>query len=287
MDLRPDFYDRFSCLAGACRHSCCQGWEIDLDPDFLARCQAEPGKLGEDLRRSILRQEDGTPSFRLVGEEEKCPFLRPDGLCRLILEKGEDFLCDICALHPRFFQEIGSWELSGVGLCCEAAAALLLDQPGGLTLLDQDDRPWSFPQAAELLGLPFSQEELTFTPKVDADYYRAIFARYAPCEAIDAAWSRDLAALSATPEKVAEQARAYVAQDYEPVVFQRIFHYLLYRQLDLAEEYGLPALLRFAREGADFLLLWTAVTGDLADCLRRWSAQMEYSEDNVALLLGG
>ena len=34
--VRPDFYDDFHCLAAACRHSCCVGWEIDVDEDSLA-----------------------------------------------------------------------------------------------------------------------------------------------------------------------------------------------------------------------------------------------------------
>ena len=33
--LQPDFYDRFRCRAAACRHSCCKGWEIDIDENTL------------------------------------------------------------------------------------------------------------------------------------------------------------------------------------------------------------------------------------------------------------
>lgn len=39
----PDYYADFACIAGACRHTCCVGWEIDIDPDSLRRyrpCQA-------------------------------------------------------------------------------------------------------------------------------------------------------------------------------------------------------------------------------------------------------
>ena len=27
----PDFYGKFKCTAEKCRHSCCIGWEIDID----------------------------------------------------------------------------------------------------------------------------------------------------------------------------------------------------------------------------------------------------------------
>lgn len=39
--------------------------------------------------------------FRL-NEKGYCHFLNKAGLCRLVLELGEDALCDICREHPRF-----------------------------------------------------------------------------------------------------------------------------------------------------------------------------------------
>ena len=41
LTVRPDFYDDFHCLASACRHSCCVGWEIDVDAESPA-ASAEP-----------------------------------------------------------------------------------------------------------------------------------------------------------------------------------------------------------------------------------------------------
>ena len=29
----PSFYPDFQCRASRCRHSCCKGWEIDIDED--------------------------------------------------------------------------------------------------------------------------------------------------------------------------------------------------------------------------------------------------------------
>lgn len=49
----PDYYADFACVAGACRHTCCVGWEIDIDPDSLRRYQAMPGEMGERLRSYI------------------------------------------------------------------------------------------------------------------------------------------------------------------------------------------------------------------------------------------
>ena len=30
---KPDYYDRFQCIAGECSDSCCIGWEIDVDEE--------------------------------------------------------------------------------------------------------------------------------------------------------------------------------------------------------------------------------------------------------------
>ena len=62
--VRPDFYDGFRCLADACRHSCCVGWEIDVDAESLAYYKNIDGELGRELRESIALTP--TPHFRLA-----------------------------------------------------------------------------------------------------------------------------------------------------------------------------------------------------------------------------
>ena len=29
--LKPDYYDKFQCIANECTDSCCIGWDIDID----------------------------------------------------------------------------------------------------------------------------------------------------------------------------------------------------------------------------------------------------------------
>ena len=37
MRLRvPYYYKEFKCIAGACKDSCCVGWEIDIDEDTFS-----------------------------------------------------------------------------------------------------------------------------------------------------------------------------------------------------------------------------------------------------------
>ncbi len=134
-EVFPQYYPRFRCRAAACRHTCCRGWEIDIDEETREIYRAVGGALGEKLRRSIV-DGDETASFRLTADE-RCPFLLDSGLCQLILELGEENLCQICTDHPRFRSFFSDRTEIGVGLCCEAAAALVLTQAEPMRLCTQ------------------------------------------------------------------------------------------------------------------------------------------------------
>lgn len=126
--IRPWFYDSFVCTAAKCTDNCCIGWEIDIDGSAMERFGKVTGKFGERLRSAI---HEGDPPTFAFAEGDRCALLREDGLCELILNCGEDILCDICALHPRFFNEAGGVRECGLGLCCEEVCRLLFssDRP--------------------------------------------------------------------------------------------------------------------------------------------------------------
>ncbi len=85
--LQPDFYDRFRCRAAACRHSCCKGWEIDIDENTLDLYRSLSGSWREKMDAAIICDEYGA-HFRLT-VDERCPFLQKDGICELIRALGE------------------------------------------------------------------------------------------------------------------------------------------------------------------------------------------------------
>ena len=95
----PNYYKKFHCIAEKCQHSCCIGWEIDIDSASLERYNKLEGDFGKRVRSAICHH--GVPHFEL-GEGERCPFLNDSGLCDMIVELGEQSLCNICADHPRF-----------------------------------------------------------------------------------------------------------------------------------------------------------------------------------------
>ena len=128
----PEYYPAFRCIASKCRHTCCAGWEIDIDGESLERYDGLPGPFGERVRRSVSRE--GTPHFMLT-EDERCPLLNGDNLCDLILHEGAGALCQICADHPRFRNYFSTRVEMGLGLVCEEAARLILSWPRPLRLI--------------------------------------------------------------------------------------------------------------------------------------------------------
>lgn len=145
---KPDYFDRFRCTASACSDNCCIGWEIDIDENTAGRYKNVSGELGEKLREMIswpggeeIQTEEvqagESPSERkfpsdrepphFILQGERCPFLVQDNLCEIIRELGEESLCDICREHPRYYEWFDGLTEKGVGLCCEAAAGLILE----------------------------------------------------------------------------------------------------------------------------------------------------------------
>ncbi len=115
--LAPKYYKDFKCIADRCRHSCCIGWEIDIDAAALEKYR------GTEIEKSISFAE--TPHF-ILGREERCPHLDGRGLCRIISSRGEDFLCDICREHPRFYHDTPRGREVGIGMSCEEACRIIL-----------------------------------------------------------------------------------------------------------------------------------------------------------------
>lgn len=123
---KPDYYDRFRCLAGACPDSCCKDWSVQVDDASAAYYHSLPGPLGERLRQ-VLTEEDGE-SF-LSSSDGRCPMWRQDGLCRIQAELGEGALCKVCREFPRLTHDYGDFVELGLELSCPEAAKWILTAP--------------------------------------------------------------------------------------------------------------------------------------------------------------
>lgn len=136
--VKPDFYDSFKCIADKCSDSCCIGWEIDVDEIALEKYQNIFTAFGEHICSQIIQTDDGSHCFKL-SEKERCPFLNENNLCNIIIKCGENYLCDICREHPRFYEWFIGVTECGLGLCCEEVCRILLENEEPFSLIEESD----------------------------------------------------------------------------------------------------------------------------------------------------
>ena len=129
---RPSYYKDFRCIASDCTENCCIGWEIDVDEQTLAYYKS----IGSDFSRRLCAaiapadEQAGENAHFILDERERCPFLNERNLCEVYLNLGEEHMAQICTDHPRYYEWFAGGREDGVGLCCEAAAELILQKRG-------------------------------------------------------------------------------------------------------------------------------------------------------------
>ena len=119
----PSYYPFFRCVAGDCPDSCCHDWQVQVDCTAAERYSRLPGRLGEDLRRAMKRENGEVVLENIQG---RCPMWRHDGLCRLQAELGEQALCEVCRNFPRLRQDYGDFVELGLEMSCPEAARIML-----------------------------------------------------------------------------------------------------------------------------------------------------------------
>lgn len=132
--FKPDYYDRFHCIAGECPDSCCREWDVQVDGETARLYRTLDGKLGEALRSALVESE-GETYLTMAGGG--CPLWREDGLCRVQVELGEAGLCRVCREFPRIRHDYGDFQELELELSCPEAARLILSAPAaGLTVTE-------------------------------------------------------------------------------------------------------------------------------------------------------
>lgn len=153
----PDYWESFTCLAGACPHTCCAGWEVVVDEETARLYEEVPGPLGEKIRRTLQRDE-GEACFPLHGG--RCPFLDKEGLCEIHRQLGPEATSVTCREHPRFWEEYGPFQELFLAVSCPAAEALLLGSEEPLRFLTVELPGEEGPGDALLPGLVAVRERL-------------------------------------------------------------------------------------------------------------------------------
>lgn len=273
----PDYYNRFRCIADKCRHNCCIGWEIDIDQNTCDYYKTVDGDFGKILHDGIDHE---SCVFRL-DSQEKCVFLNQKCLCDIILNLGEDALCQICSDHPRFRNFFADREETGLGLCCEDVCRIILSAERTEFIITEDDAP-EIPLTQEEKEILNSKDKiidilqdrnipLVRNRNLPEKSFKETVAFYRKMERLDPAWEGYLDAAEKTatyyrlPENIARQLAVY----------------FMFRHQS-------PG---FACHGVGFI---EAVTGamyaapnfeNICEVCRMYSCEVEYSDVNIERLL--
>ena len=286
----PAYYPSFACIADQCTHSCCIGWEIDVDEDTYDFYQTLQGDYAKEIRCSM--EGSDPPHFSLTGDE-RCPHLDERGLCRIITAYGHDALCEICREHPRFYHQTPRGMEVGLGLCCQEACRIVLssdDFDQMLPIGELDTSPDA--QAFDALDMRGQVYDLLRAPDLShKDKLQRISDTFSvsPAHASDQAWCALLNSLEYLDESHRALFAAYRSSFATPPeqapLLVRALAYFVFRHCSDADD----AQDFRARLGLALLLerlLCSLITSgqDPYEAARILSEEIEYSEDNTDTL---
>ena len=285
----PSYYNKFKCIAEKCRHSCCVGWEISVDEDTLAGYSA----LGESDRAEILSH-IGADGCITLADGERCPFLRYDGLCRIIADHGEEHTSRICREHPRFYHRVGNRVEGGIGASCEEAARIILscDDFADFIALERDVEVAdetnfdSLTHRSRLYDILSSQNYAQAIETIRAEY--SLPDHFTLVDE----WNETLCGLEYLDDSHRDVIMLVGREEREEVqeYIKRFLAYLIFRHVSIAEHYdGLRASVGFCLLLAGVMEGMTSSLSlgleSAAECARIISEEIEYSEDNTASLI--
>lgn len=127
---KPDYYDKFTCIADKCTITCCQEWKISIDTDTNLSWKKllPPDDMAKSRKNlsSYTEKKDGQRIIKL-DENHRCPFLSDKKLCRLVTAYGDSVLSDTCTTFPREFHDFETHREAMLIPCCPAVIDLWRD----------------------------------------------------------------------------------------------------------------------------------------------------------------
>ncbi len=285
----PNYYKNFKCIADKCKNNCCIGWEIGIDNDTLDYYNSLKGEFGDRVKSNIKN------NCFVLKDKDRCPFLNGDGLCDIIINLGEKALCEICTYHPRFRNFYSDFCEMGIGLCCEEAVRVILNQtkPFSLELLEGENTFYA--EEDEEFILTFRQKlfktvqdrSIPFKVRLESLFKQynfndeGLLDKFLSLERLDECWTDMLNNVTFDMS---------VFDDLE-IPFEQLLCYFIYRHLaDAIWENNLVKRVRFCLAavylcGGILNTKGEITTEALAEIARRFSAEVEYSEENMESII--
>lgn len=298
--IYPQYFESFTCINKDCKHNCCIGWEIDVDDETLDIYKSLDNDMAKRILNNICFEND--PHF-ILDENERCPFLNEQNLCEVYMNLGEECLGDICASHPRFFNEFSDRIEAGLGLCCEEAARIILsDKPAFsfdgdeykgededfllrskiFKILQERDVPVK--QRIENLFCKFEIENKPTDAQKEIEFLLSL-------ERLDEQWTN----------RLNEALKLHKTADYDGFLkhiqprmaeYEQLLVYFIYRYFLTAENReSIIKLCAFSFRiiymlgAVAFTVIKEFTTEDQVELARLFSSEIEYSDENLQAVL--
>ena len=130
----PGYYKQFTCIADRCIDNCCfGGWQIDIDKETIDYYDTVQGDFGDRLKKYVDKE---AGCFTL--NNGQCPFLLENNLCEIYKELGPEHMGLVCTQFPRFTEYYGNIKETGIGMACEEAARIILNDSTPFILEETD-----------------------------------------------------------------------------------------------------------------------------------------------------
>ncbi len=297
--IYPDYYYGFCCIADKCRHNCCIGWEIDIDSDTLEYYHSLKCDFSKRLKNGIENN-----CFKL-DKNERCVFLNQNGLCDIISNLGEEALCDICRDHPRFRNFYSDRVETGLGLCCEEAARIILSNQKTVSFIIEEYGEEKAPSAKEADFFCKREKIISILQNRVIPFYERVnilrtefeipkptakeseIARlYSTLERLDSKWDNYISLLNKKPSEA--------KFSLDGVIAEQLSVYFVFRHLsDGLTDGKFRQRLAFCLHATDFIESICRAQNDITpitfeqicDICRMYSAEIEYSDENISILL--
>lgn len=289
----PEYYKNFVCIADKCRHSCCIGWEIDVDRDTAKKYASLNEGYGLEIQKSITKR--GVPHFKLK-KDDRCPHLNEKGLCKIILNLGEGYLCHICREHPRFYNYTVLGKEVGLGISCEEACRIILssDNYGNFVEIGEICEDEEAIEALEFDATEHRKVIFDILKDRSISYSKRLqkisdFYGVSPTNIPDDAWISTLDSLEYLDESHKELFSCYSSKiadsEHLESYLERALAYFIFRHTSSAEdESEFRASLGFSlycERLLSSLCKSTQSFEEICDMARIISEELEYSEDNT------
>lgn len=132
--VKPEYYEKFKCVADRCEATCCAGWQIVIDEEARKRYKSEPGEYGEILRNRI----DWEEGAFLQDCHKRCAFLKENNLCEMYERLGKESLCVTCADYPRHIEEFENLREITLTISCPEVAKILMEQKTPVSFFEEE-----------------------------------------------------------------------------------------------------------------------------------------------------